>query len=139
MKFWEYLFTTYCLALSSTALAVMLGSAVEDPKLASEMLPLLFVPQMLFAGFFVATDLIPIWLRWAQYLCTLTYAVRIISIAEFEACKDPGAQNCLDIIYGTLDADPDDTWWYWLVLICIFVVTRCLGLAILTKKASKFL
>lgn len=53
----------YMLAMASTAMAVMLGCSVEDPKLGQEMLPLLFVPQMLFAGFFVAPDLIPIWLR----------------------------------------------------------------------------
>ena len=45
--------TIYALAMSSTALSVLLGCAVEDPKLGQEMLPLLFVPQMLFAGFFV--------------------------------------------------------------------------------------
>ena len=58
----------YSLAMTSTALAVMLGCSVEDPKLAQEMLPILFVPQMLFAGFFVRPELIPTWLRWAQYL-----------------------------------------------------------------------
>lgn len=53
----------YALAMASTALAVMLGCSVEDPKLGQEMLPILFVPQMLFAGFFVTPDLIPVWLR----------------------------------------------------------------------------
>ena len=53
----------YMLAMASTAMAVMLGCSVEDPKLGQELLPLLFVPQMLFAGFFVAPDLIPVWLR----------------------------------------------------------------------------
>ncbi|KAG7365609.1 ABC-2 type transporter [Nitzschia inconspicua] len=33
--------------------------------------------------FFVAPKLIPVWLRWAQYLCTLTYAVRIALVEEF--------------------------------------------------------
>lgn len=40
--------SVYTLAMASTALAVLLGCAVEDPKLGQEMLPLLFVPQMLF-------------------------------------------------------------------------------------------
>ena len=40
--------SVYSLAMASTALAVLLGCAVEDPKLGQEMLPLLFVPQMLF-------------------------------------------------------------------------------------------
>eukprot|EP00980_Cylindrotheca_fusiformis_P025441 scaffold13722_cov64-Cylindrotheca_fusiformis.AAC.1 len=61
--------------MASTALAVMLGCAVEDPKMGQELVPLLFVPQLLFAGFFVVPELIPIWLRWARYLCSLTYAL----------------------------------------------------------------
>merc|ERR1712137_1138587 len=86
MDFALYIFITYALALASTALAVFLGSSVEDPKLATEMLPILFVPQMLFAGFFVAPDLIPSWLRWAQYLCSLTYSTRLMVMEEFHDC-----------------------------------------------------
>ena len=45
-----YFVSVYSLAMASTALAVLLGCSVEDPKLGQEMLPLLFVPQMLFGG-----------------------------------------------------------------------------------------
>merc|ERR1712032_1477274 len=72
-NFFYFLAVEYGLAMSSTATAVMLGCAVEEAKTATELLPLLFVPQLLFAGFFVRSDLIPGWLRWAQYLCSLTY------------------------------------------------------------------
>ena len=139
MNFGLYIAIVFALSMSSTALAVMLGSSVEDPKLASEMLPLLFVPQMMFAGFFVATSLIPTWLRWAQYLCALTYATRLMSIAEFDGCEGPGSENCQSIISDTLEADPDEVWWYWLILIGLWFVFGMSGLAILTKKASKFL
>ena len=132
-----YIFIIYVLALASSALAVFLGSSVEDPKLATEMLPMLFVPQMLFAGFFVAPDLIPSWLRWAQYLCSLTYSTRLMVMAEFEACSSPGAENCERII-ESIDAEEEDKWWYWLVLIGLFVVFRLTALVILRKKATKF-
>jgi len=137
MSFALYIFITYALALASTALAVFLGSSVEDPKLATEMLPILFVPQMLFAGFFVAPDLIPSWLRWAQYLCSLTYSTRLMVIEEFEACSGPGSENCQRII-DSIDAEPDDIWWYWLVLLGLFAFFRVAALLILRKKATKF-
>lgn len=133
--------TVYCLAMASTALAVMLGSAVEDPKMAQEMLPILFVPQMLFAGFFVAPELIPVWLRWAQYLCSLTYALRIALIAEFEDCggtSDPEASMSCNALLYNVGADSEDQWWYWLVLLSIFAVFRLFALVILRKKATKF-
>jgi ABC-type multidrug transport system permease subunit len=129
----------YSLAMASTALAVLLGCSVEDPKLAQELLPILFVPQMLFAGFFVRPELIPAFLRWAQYLCTLTYAVRIMLVAEFENCStDPVAlANCNQLLVG-VSADPDETWWYWLVLIALFSAFRFGALLILRSKATKF-
>jgi len=61
------------MAMASTALAVLIGSAVEDPKMAIEFLPVLFVPQILFAGFFVNPKLIPIWLR-----CVILYFVSYV-------------------------------------------------------------
>eukprot|EP00545_Synedropsis_sp_CCMP1620_P006773 CAMPEP_0119029612 /NCGR_PEP_ID=MMETSP1176-20130426/40607_1 /TAXON_ID=265551 /ORGANISM="Synedropsis recta cf, Strain CCMP1620" /LENGTH=762 /DNA_ID=CAMNT_0006985961 /DNA_START=446 /DNA_END=2734 /DNA_ORIENTATION=- len=136
MDYLNYFFITYALSMASTAMAVTLGSAVDDPKLAAEMLPLLFVPQMLFAGFFVATELIPVWLRWAQYLCSLTYALRLMVLEEFSTCLDT-SQNCAKII-NRIDANSDDTWWYWLVLVGLFAFFRLLALTILAKKATKF-
>ena len=124
----------YSLAMASTALAVMLGCAVEDPKLGQELLPLLFVPQMLFAGFFVTPDLIPVWLRWAQYLCTLTYSVRLALIAEFDSCDEKSCVTLLD----NIGADPDQEFWYWIVLLGLFTLFRVGALLILRKKATKF-
>lgn len=87
---------------------------MEDPKLGQEMLPLLFVPQMLFAGFFVAPDLIPVWLRWARYLCSLTYSVRIGLVEEFGDRSDctmaDGESPCMNLL-ESVEADSDDTWW----------------------------
>mmetsp|Transcript_20220 Transcript_20220/g.55827 ORF Transcript_20220/g.55827 Transcript_20220/m.55827 type:complete len:378 (-) Transcript_20220:318-1451(-) len=131
---------TFVLAMGSTALAVLLGAGLESPAMAQEMLPILFVPQMLFAGFFVAPDLIPEWLRWARYLCTLTYAVRILLVAEFEDC-DPGNpeanDSCNDLL-DTVEADPDEVWWNWLLLIVLFACFRSMALFVLRSKATKF-
>lgn len=138
-NFFVFLLIAYGLAMTSTALAVLLGCSVEDPKLAQEMLPILFVPQMLFAGFFVSPDLIPIWLRWAQYLCSLTYAVRLILVAEFN--QDCGSEEADDNCQSLLDrvsANPDDIWWYWLVLLGLFVIFRLMAVNTLRLKASKF-
>jgi hypothetical protein len=154
--------------MASTALAVMLGCSVEDPKLAQEMLPLLFVreystlsgavcnrvalscrsnrfsfsAQMLFAGFFVAPSLIPAFLRWAMYLCSLTYGVRILMINEFHNCggsvTGPDSAACNQLLMN-VEAEPTEEWWYWIVLIVIFVVFRIMALLILRQKATRFL
>jgi len=40
--------------------------------------PVVFVPQLLFSGFFISIDSIPVCVRWARYLCSLTYALSLL-------------------------------------------------------------
>lgn len=40
--------------------------------------------MQLFAGFFVPVEDIPVWLRWAQYLCGLKYSLNLLTVVEFE-------------------------------------------------------
>ena len=129
----------YMLAMASTALAVMLGCAVEDAKLGQEMLPILFVPQLLFAGFFVSPELIPAGLRWMRYIFALTYTVRIAVAEEFGyGCGGGQADTNCENLVDSIGAYPEDTWWNWLVVFTLFVVFRLLALFILRRKATKF-
>lgn len=138
-EFFFYWLNMYALAMSSTALAVFLGCSVEDPKLAQEMLPILFVPQMLFSGFFVVPELIPVWLRWARYLCSLTYALRIALVLEFgNGCGSPVADLQCERLLENIDANEDETWWNWLVLVALFIFFRLMALYVLQRKAVKF-
>mmetsp|Transcript_4291 Transcript_4291/g.9260 ORF Transcript_4291/g.9260 Transcript_4291/m.9260 type:complete len:110 (-) Transcript_4291:341-670(-) len=108
--------------------------------MATEFLPLLFVPQLLFAGFFVRTDLIPVWLRWAQYLCSLTYGVRLALLVEFGDCAaDPTIiPNQCAQLFEINQVDEDEKALYWIILWGLFLTFRLGGLAILRKKATKF-
>ena len=134
---WHFLIV-YVLAMSSNALAVLIGSLVANPSMAVEFLPVCFIPQLLFAGFFVRPELIPAWLRWLMYIFPLTYGVRIHMSKEFGDCAEGIAQqNCEALLANTL-VDPDDVWWYWIALVSLFVVLRFGALAALRKKASKF-
>mmetsp|Transcript_33515 Transcript_33515/g.58849 ORF Transcript_33515/g.58849 Transcript_33515/m.58849 type:complete len:527 (+) Transcript_33515:753-2333(+) len=141
--FFRFLAIEYGLAMSSTAVAVLLGCAVEDPKMATEFLPLLFVPQLLFAGFFIRTDLIPKALRWAQYLCSLTYGTRLALLAEFGECAKASETNasgtnpCKELLTVN-QVKESDRGLYWAVLWSLFVIFRLGGLALLRKKATKF-
>lgn len=76
---------------------------------------------------------------WARYLCSLTYAVRLVLIGEFDRdCGDDKADDNCETILRNVEADPDDAWWYWLILAVLFVVFRLLALMLLRKKATKF-
>jgi len=141
INFFLELAICYGLAMASTAIAVMLGCAVEEIKTGAELLPLLYVPQMLFAGFFVSTSLIPSWLRWAQYLCSLTYAVRLFVGFEFQNCgyESPiGVPTNCDRIFTSNEINPDHFARYALMLLSIFISFRVTAIILLIKKAKEF-
>mmetsp|Transcript_802 Transcript_802/g.1472 ORF Transcript_802/g.1472 Transcript_802/m.1472 type:complete len:677 (-) Transcript_802:13-2043(-) len=119
--FGMFYFNVYALAMASTAISVALGCWTEDPKLGQEMLPILFVPQLLFAGFFVTPDLIPSWLGWLSYIFPLTYSTRLSLVYEFgDGCGGGQADiNCMNLL-DSVEANDDDSWWYWLGLAILF-------------------
>lgn len=134
---------TFGLGMCASSVAVVLGAAVTEVKDVTELAPLLFVPQMLFVGFFVRTSQIPIFLRWAQYLCSLKYAMNLVLLTEFdpanESCTEStaAAQNCANILKNN-NIVSDDFWIYIVLLFVLFFGFRIMAGAILTQKAKKF-
>lgn len=120
--------------MASTAISVLIGSTIESAQIGYQALPVVFIPQLLLSGFFVHPGLMPSFISWMQYLCPLTYAVRLAIIAEFDYCG-----VICDKARDLLGADPQYTWAYWLCLWGLFICIRLLSLIILRKKARKFL
>jgi hypothetical protein len=60
-------------------------------------------------------------------------------VAEFDRdCgSDKANENCQKLLVN-IGADPDETWWYWLVLVGLFAAFRLGAVTILKQKASKF-
>ena len=132
MNFFYFLALNFTLAIASSSIGMFIGSCVEDPGVAAELMPALIVPQFLFSGFFVPVNMIPEFLRWAQYLCSLTYAIRLASLFEFGDCPTESCQSLLENngVYQL------DSYWYWIILIAIGAVFRITSLVILKSKAS---
>ena len=42
---------------------------------------------IIFSGFFIRIEQIPVWLRWAQYTCFLKFALNLVMIIEFSDCS----------------------------------------------------
>jgi hypothetical protein len=92
----------------------------------------MIVPQLLFSGFFIPTQYIPSFLRWAQYLCSLTYATRLSLHYEFGDCE---TDACADVLAFNSVYELD-TVWYWLILLTILAVFRMYAMVILKGKAN---
>jgi len=62
-----------CLGYS---LGLVLTLIIYDPGLVQRIQPLILLPLMVFAGFFVNSNSIPVWLSWLQAISPLKYAFR---------------------------------------------------------------
>lgn len=131
-NFFQFLSVNFVLAIASTSVGMLIGSCVEDPAVAAEMMPALIVPQLLFSGFFIQANLIPEFLRWARYLCSLTYATQLIQLYEFGDCS---TRSCQDLLENN-DVYMLDSVWYWVILVAIASFFRISSMLILKRKAS---
>lgn len=141
-NFIYFVLAAFGLGLVSNSVAMALGCALPDVKDVTELSPLLFVPQVLFAGFFIRTSQIPVFLRWAQYLCGMKYGIDLIFQNEFDlklsSCRSGNARvNCRSI----LQQNDIKTGEYYIPIISLFLLFigfRLIAGIILVQKAKEF-
>lgn len=144
---WIFLvLSAWLLTLCASSCALLIGCLVPDIKNAMELAPLILVPQILFAGFFIPIDSIPVPLKYAQYLCFLKYGLNLILLIEFDIDRVENDLNNATIFpsinasyVAVLDdnrVDKDDWWIYLLVLLGMLVAFRLIALFALTSKGK---
>ena len=125
----------------SSSAAIILGSAVGHAKRAMEFGPLVFIPQILFAGFFIRTSLIPVFLRWAQWLCALKYGINLLILIEFDpnspSCSGGAHSNC-ERLLSQNSVNQSDWWIYMLLLFVLFFGFRTLAAIVLVRRSLRF-
>eukprot|EP01037_Dinobryon_pediforme_P033483 gene33483-38930_t len=108
---------------------MLLGCLVADVKDVTELAPLLFVPQILFGGFFIRTSLIPIWLQWVEYVCGMKYGMNLVFMNEFRvsspscSVNDDAKQNCSNLLSSN-SVDPSIYYVYIIILFVLFLAFR---------------
>lgn len=134
---------SFGLGMVSNSIAMGLGCLIPDVKDVTELAPLAYVPQVLFAGFFIRTSQIPVFMRWAQYLCGMKYAMNLALLNEFRETSDlcqkseAANRNCKSVIELN-NINPEEFYVYILILVAIFAIFRVLGCLVLSQKAKRF-
>lgn len=98
-KFPTFLLILFLIYNASGSYALIIGTIFSDKQLAVTLTPVLIIPFMLFAGFFVNQDNIPWWLREFQYMSIFKYGYQALFLNEYNglhlACMDmTGAERC---------------------------------------------
>jgi len=160
-----YRFFMFLLALELTSFAggslgLMLGCIFPNPEMAVSLAPIVVVPFMLFGGFYININSIPVWLRWLQYLSLYKWGFQALATNEFhdttyhcnpsEYVSDtlPNGEtvtacpitNGNDVLTGMGYSYPDDYWIAVGVIAAIFVGLRIIafiGLHLQTRKAMR--
>lgn len=141
-NFFAMVGAAFQLAMVSNSIAMAMGAAFSDVKEVTELSSLIFMPQILFAGFFVRTSQIPIFLRWAKYLCGMGYAMNLAYGIEFNlalgSCQEEDARdNCRSLLHSN-NIHMNQVYFPIILLFVLFLAFRLLAAFILVEKAKTF-
>jgi len=131
-SFFLMILATTLISAAATSTALLAACCLADAKQAMEAAPGLFVPQILFAGFFIKMELVPYFTRWIQYICSLKWGMNMIIITEFADNKD------YKTILQRNDIKEEHLWLYAGVLVVLCVFFRTLAIIALSRKAKAF-
>mmetsp|Transcript_21478 Transcript_21478/g.18302 ORF Transcript_21478/g.18302 Transcript_21478/m.18302 type:complete len:98 (+) Transcript_21478:508-801(+) len=92
-----------------------------------QMMPLLFVPQIVFSGLLTSLESIPVWLRWGQYLSYLKYGVNLGFFIEF-GFDMPTLARVNNIYANLVGLDVG-------ILLAMLIIFRTLAVVVLQRKA----
>ena len=85
---------------------------------------------------FIPVNLIPSWVRWGQWLCSVTYASRLAVVNEVRECT---LETCDDFLeHNNADVSDSTIALYWLALAAWFVAFRILSAVTLRRKGLLF-
>eukprot|EP01064_Diplonema_japonicum_P035635 TRINITY_DN7794_c2_g1_i1.p1 TRINITY_DN7794_c2_g1~~TRINITY_DN7794_c2_g1_i1.p1 ORF type:complete len:612 (+),score=62.74 TRINITY_DN7794_c2_g1_i1:46-1881(+) len=130
------------LSAVSASTALLLGASTSRVEMAMNLMPAVYVPQIMFAGFFISSDSIPVFMRWIQWVCPLKYSVALVSIVEFAEKNLPDnhtfASEATSNLIKNSNINRDDWPLYTLIMVAIFCVFRITSAVILSTKAKTF-
>jgi len=98
------------LGMVAASQALVVGAIADSVQSAMQATPVIFLPQILFSGVFVPISDIPVVLRWVQYLCSLKYAINLVTLLEFHdtvpsTWPSDNSDSYFRSVYGCLKDD----------------------------------
>lgn len=83
-RFFMFLLILILIYNASSGYSLVISCTFSDKQLAVTLTPVLIIPFMLFAGFFVAASNIPVWLREFEYLSIFKYGYQSLMHNQFD-------------------------------------------------------
>ena len=136
-----YILALWLMGFAIASTALLLGCLVPNVEVGLQVSPAVLVPQILFAGFFIKSEQIPPFLRWAQYLCSLRYGNNLFALIAFGPQETDSWDNSTraeaELLLELNEIEPGDWWVNVLVLASIGVAFRLVAIAALSWRAAR--
>jgi ATP-binding cassette subfamily G (WHITE) protein 2 len=81
-KFFIFFMTMFLTSLASSSIAFFFSALVPLSAIASLLIAMCYVFQMLFGGFLITLESLPVWLQWLQYFSIFRYSVEALAVNE---------------------------------------------------------
>lgn len=104
--FFVYLLTLILVYNASSGYSLIISAIFSNKQVAVTLTPVLIVPFMLFAGFFVASSSIPVWLREFEYVSIYKYGYQALMQNEFNNNPNFPCADAANNAYGV------DNYWH---------------------------
>lgn len=93
-NFMMFLFILILIYNASSGYSLIISASFSDKQLAVTLTPVLIIPFMLFAGFFVSSDNIPVFLKEFEYLSIFKYGYESLMHNQFDMYKEDEVDKC---------------------------------------------
>ncbi|XP_060558018.1 protein white-like, partial [Ruditapes philippinarum] len=146
------MFTGVMLLVANTSVSFgyIVSAAANSVTTALAIAPPMMIPLLMFGGFFLNSDSIPVYFIWLEYLSWFKYANELLSVNQWdnidsidcENSTSSGSQNpCLyksgEQVINYLNFDKDNLWLDVGCLFAMLVAYRLVAYIILLIKARK--
>ena len=87
-SFAAWLGIIFCTSIATSSAGWLIATCSKSPLVALQLIPIVFLPQLLFSGLLADVQLIPPWLNWLEYLCYLKYCLNLAFLVECQEYID---------------------------------------------------
>eukprot|EP00659_Diplonema_papillatum_P002331 gene2331-3611_t len=138
-NFFYLLVPTFLLGLVTSSIALWLSASTTRAETAVNIMPAIYVPQILASGFFISSKSMPAAIAWTQWICPLKYGLALATLGELSSKYVPEDRE-VDVAYVLNDSDihPDDWWMYAIILVGMFFFFRITAAIVLSRRAKHY-
>eukprot|EP01084_Bolivina_argentea_P297808 513121_1 len=161
-EFYELYISLLLCVICTGSFGMIIGCFANNAGEAMQLMPMAFIPFLLFTNFLVSLEQIPVWIRWIQWLDPFKYLVDALSITEFNnilkdwdcIVHETTGQEVCDFLYNgnvylkQIDAGYLNTYWLenfvttyeksvvvdWILLFVLVIGFRFITWAILVHR-----